>query len=368
MRYCLELSHNAWTKHDPAESAAAVARTLDLIRAADHAGFDSVWLTEDPDGWDAFAVLGAVSRQTERIRLGTGVTNPFLRHPNLIAASVATLDKLSGGRAFLGLGRGQPEWYRRALGMDVGSPLAALESAIDLLRQWWRPPHTARGREPYPVDGWERTLVPLGLPPIYLAATGERALSLAGRLADGVRFNELASPDYLRGAIATVRGAAAAAGRDPATLSFFVHPSLVITDDPERELERKKTTVAFIHALPGMDRQLQTPGIDVDRIMAEVRRHMRTEEVLARGGGFAELRRAGDLAAAKRVIPLELMERVAVVGTVEHARERLDELAELGATHVFLDIDRTARDGGSVESLLAALDLTGKSKDARHRS
>src|SRR5687767_12752219 len=104
LRYCLELSHGEWTRGDP---AAKVARTLERIRIADAAGFDSVWLTEDPDGWDAFALLGAVARQTERIRLGTGVTNPFLRHPNLIASSVATLDRLSAGRAFLGLGRGQ---------------------------------------------------------------------------------------------------------------------------------------------------------------------------------------------------------------------------------------------------------------------
>jgi len=354
LRYCLELSHSAWTNGDPAGS---VERTLDIIRTADAAGFDSVWLTEDPDGWDAFAVLGAVARQTDRIRLGTGVTNPFLRHPNLMAASVATIDRLSGGCAFLGLGRGQPEWYRNALGIRVGSPLAALEATIDLLRQWWRPPHVAHGREPFPVAGWERTLNPSGIPPIYLAATGERALDLAGRLADGVRFNELASPDFLRSAIARVRAAAVAAGRDPVALAFFVHPSLVITDDPATELERKKAMIAMIHALPGMERQLRTPGIDVDRIMAEVREHMHTADVLARGGAFAELRRAGDLAAAKRAIPLELMERVAIVGSVPHVRERLRELVAIGATHVFLDIDRAGPDHVAVKDLLSVIDI-----------
>src|SRR5262245_57842308 len=118
----LELSHQSWTRGNPQQS---VDRTLRTIRLADDAGFDSLWLTEDPDGWDAFAVLGAFARETHHIRLGTGVTNPYQRHPNLIAASVSTIDRLSNGRAFLGLGRGQPEWYRTALGMDVRSPLAA---------------------------------------------------------------------------------------------------------------------------------------------------------------------------------------------------------------------------------------------------
>src|SRR5688500_19157686 len=90
LRYCLELSHSEWEKGQP---AAAVERVFDVIRTADELSFDSVWLTEDPDGWDAFAVLGAAARQTQSIRLGTGVTNPFLRHPNLIAASISTLDR-----------------------------------------------------------------------------------------------------------------------------------------------------------------------------------------------------------------------------------------------------------------------------------
>jgi 5,10-methylenetetrahydromethanopterin reductase len=355
LQYCLELSHQDWTRGDPRERA---QRTIEVVQAADRARFDSVWLTEDPDGWDAFAVLGALSRETGWIRLGTGVTNPFLRHPNLIAASVSTIDILSGGRAFLGLGRGQPEWYRTALGMEVGSPLAAVEEAVDLLRQWWRPPHVAHGEPPFPVNGWERSLNPLSMPPIYLAATGDKMLDLAGRIADGVRFNELASPDFLRNAIGRVKRSATSAGRNPDHLSFFVHPSLVITDEPERELERKKGMMATVHALPGMERQLQTPGIDVEAIMAEVRRHMRTEEVLAHGGGFPELRRAGDLDAAKRAIPTELVDRVAVVGSPRHARARLRELLELGATHVFLDIDWLPRTSDALPSLLAEIDLS----------
>ena len=355
LRYCLELSHHDWTTGDAREK---VERTVSVVRDADQAGFDSVWLTEDPDGWDAFAVLGALSRETEQIRLGTGVTNPYIRHPNLIAASVATLDRLSGGRAFLGLGRGQLEWYRNALGMEVGSPLAVLEAAVKLLRQWWRPPHTAFGEPPFPVSGWERSLVPIGSPPIYFAAVGDKALDLAGRVADGVRFNELASPHYLRTAIERVKRSARAAGRDANALAFFAHPALAVTDEPERELARKRATIAMIHALPGMERQLESPGVDVGAIMAEVRRHMRTEQVLARGGGFPELRRAGNLAAARRAIPLDLIERVAIVGPAPYVRERLRELLGLGVTHIFLDIERIAPSAAAIRDLLAQIDVS----------
>ena len=123
MRFCLDLGHQSWTTGVAADQ---IERTIAQARAADSTGFDSVWLTEDPEGWDAFAVLAVLARETTQIRLGPGVTNPFLRHPNLIAASLATLDRISGGRAFLGLGRGQPEWYEKALGVRTVDPLAAV--------------------------------------------------------------------------------------------------------------------------------------------------------------------------------------------------------------------------------------------------
>ncbi len=92
----------------------------------------------------------------------------------------------------------------------------------------------------------------------------------------------------------------------------------------------------MIHALPGMERLLEMPGFDTEAIIAEVRRHMRTDEVLARGGGFDDLRRAGDLEAAKAAIPTELVAELALVGPANVLRQRLRALAVLGVTHVFL--------------------------------
>jgi hypothetical protein len=63
---------------------------------------------------------------------------------------------------------------------------------------------------------------------------------------------------------------------------------------------------------------------------------MRTDEVLAHGGGFPDLRAAGDLAAARRTIPVELVDRLTVVGPLPRVRARLTELAALGVSHVFV--------------------------------
>ena len=228
-----------------------------FARRADAGGIDSLWVTEDPDGWDAFALLGAMSQQTSRIRLGTGVTNPYLRHPDLMAASIATLDRLAPGRAFLGLGRGQPEWYEHGLGMEVGRPLERVEETMDLLRQWESTGVASIDGE-FRINDWKRGIHPNGRPPMYLAAAGPKALDLAGRVADGIFFNMLATPDYLAGAIERVRSTTAAAGRDPAAMSFVANPGVLVTDQPERALLGRKRFVANVLALPGMEVLLKT--------------------------------------------------------------------------------------------------------------
>ncbi len=343
MRFCLDLSHHAWMRGDPAASA---ERTLAIAEAADAGGIDAVWVTEDPEGWDAFGVLGAIAARTNRAWLGTGVANPYLRHPNLLAASLATLDRLSGGRAVLGLGRGQPEWYERALGMDRGSPLVRLDETISLIRAWQAAPHRASsppGGE-FGVRDWERQVHPLQpTPPILLAAAGPKALALAGRAADGVVVNALASETYLADAIPAVKRAAAEAGRDPDALWIVLRTAVTVTADPEPVLERLKASIALINALPGMDGMIRTPGFDTDAIVAAVRERLGTERLLAEGRGFPDLRR-GDLPGAKAAIPTALVAGLALVGDLPSVRARLARLAALGVTHVSVapPPDRTA--------------------------
>lgn len=363
LAFCIDAGPGQWAKAqasgDRQALRDAVAWTIELARIADHAGIESLWLLEDPDGWDALAVLGAIARQTERVRLGTGVTNPFYRHPSLIAASFATLDLLSDGRAFLGIGRGQAEWYAIAMGMEVGRPSRRLVETFDLLRQWWSPALRASSPEvatELAVRAWERAFRPIQAHvPIYLAAVGPVAMRIAARHADGVVFNDLSSMAFMGEAIASVRAQAEAAGRDASGLVFAARAAVTITDDPERVYEQRKSTVAMIHALPGMERLLQSEGYDVDRIVADVRAAMNTEAILARGGGFGDLRRGGDLAAAKRAIPTALMRELVVAGSVDEVRHRLRRMREIGITHVFVAAPRPGTTATELGGLIAAL-------------
>ena len=358
MRFSLELSHHLWTRDRDGQ---APQRTLDVARAADAAGIEAIWASEDPEGWDAFAILSAIAAVTERARLGISVTSPYPRHPNSLAASVATLDRLSGGRAILGLGRGQVEWHRDALGIDIGDPLAVLGETVALLRQWWQAPHRAIS----PVDGcfqirgWERVIHPVRDDvPIYLAAAGPRALDLAGATCEGVIFNAQTSTDFLRQALPRVRAAAMAAGRDPAGFSFVLQTTAAVVDTPDAErkaIDRGKNLLALVSTLPGMDRLVRTESFDVPALLDKVRATMRTRDTLAAGGGFPALRRNGDLTAARALIPDDLIRRLGIIGPLPVVREQLRTLDELGVTHVAVAPPEDATSVESWRRLLADL-------------
>ena len=314
MRFTLDLSHHPWTRD---RTQGAPRQMLDTAHAADAGGIDAIWVSEDPEGWDAFAVLSAIATVTHSAALGTSVTSPYPRHPNMLAASVATLDRLSDGRAVLGLGRGQREWHGDALGVDFGDPLAALRETIDLLRAWERPPHRAvvAARRAF-----RRPRLGADGPPGAGAACrfcsrrrDRRRTALAGAVCDGVIFNLLTSERVLRDVIPRVRAAAAAAGRDPAALWFVLRSTVTVVDSSEAEraaLDRGKNHLALVATLPGMHRLYHVDGFDVPALLDEVRAVMRTRETLAAGGGFPALRRAGDLAAARAMIPDDLIRRI----------------------------------------------------------
>jgi len=337
VRFTLDLSHHPWTRD---REGRAPRQTLLVAQAADVAGIDAIWASEDPEGWDAFAVLSAIAAVTERADLGTSVTSPYPRHPNLLAASVATLDRISGGRAVLGLGRGQAEWHRNALGIDTGDPLTALEETVALLRQWWQPPHRASSSDEghFRVRGWERVIHPRqGQVPIHLAAAGPRALDLAGAIFDGVIFNAQTSNDFRGQAIPRAWAAAKTVGRDPAKLAFVLRTTTVVADSAAAErkaIDRGKNLLALVATLPGMDRSVRAEGFDVSALLDQVRVTMGTRETLAAGGGFPALRRDGDLVAARALIPDDLIRRLGIIGPLPVVRERLRALGELGVTHV----------------------------------
>ena len=197
MRISVNVTNYSWSGGTArlAEELAAIAR------AADDAGLDTLWVSDhliqadptsvpDSEMLEAYTTLGYLAAQTERIRIGAMVTAVTYRPATLLIKAVTTLDVLSGGRAWLGLGAGYHE--DEALAMDLPLPARAerfdrLEETLGLARQMW-------SGDASPFDGRHlRPQRPVGNPlpltrphpPILVGGTGERrTLRLVAEYAD----------------------------------------------------------------------------------------------------------------------------------------------------------------------------------------
>ncbi|MEA2432984.1 MAG: hypothetical protein QOG54_441 [Actinomycetota bacterium] len=171
----------------------------DLVRyakLAEEAGFTfgvisdhfHPWIDEQGHSPFVWSVIGGIAQATERFKLGTGVTCPTIRfHPGLVAQAAATSAEMMPGRFFLGVGSGEnlnehvfgDRWPPADLRLEM------LEEAIEVIRLLWEGgTKTHRGKH-YTVENARIYTLPDELPPIYVAAAGEKAAKLAGGVGDG---------------------------------------------------------------------------------------------------------------------------------------------------------------------------------------
>jgi F420-dependent oxidoreductase-like protein len=211
VRIGLDILRFAWPG-----SPATIGPTLGRIaRDAELAGLDSLWMMDhlfqiggfgkaEDEMLEVYAALAFVAGQTERIRLGSLVTAVTYRHPGVLMKQVTTLDVLSGGRAYLGIGAGWYEEEQRGLGIPT-YPLAErferLEETLRIAHQMWASDESPFEGKHYRL---ERPLnVPNSLqrphPPILLGGAGERkTLPMVARYADACNFLDGIGHEQLR--------------------------------------------------------------------------------------------------------------------------------------------------------------------------
>lgn len=191
MKFCLSIE---------IQEGMSYAETLALTRAAEESGFDAALLAEhyypssrnlERMAGDAWVYLGALARDTTRIRLGTLVSPVTFRHPSVLAKMAATLDHLSGGRAELGLGAGWLEVEHAAYGFDFPAGprrVDLLEEQVRVIEGLWSEESFSFTGEHYRLEECRFTPRPVQRPhpPILIGgmATARRLPQLAARHAD----------------------------------------------------------------------------------------------------------------------------------------------------------------------------------------
>ncbi len=285
-------------------------RSARTARLLEELGFDTVLFPDSqnlaPEVWGQ---LMLAAQATTRVHLGPGVTNSVTRDPAVTASAALALQAESGGRAVLGIGRGDSSVQRIGKREDR---VASFERHLAALQGYLRGEAVDRGGFASRLEWLERVQAPKV--PVEVAATGPRVIEVAAIcLAVG------ADPAHLGAVLAHARAAARAAGRDPRALRYGAFVTAVIHDDVRvaRDAVRgAAASFARFSAFAGSDlARLPAPLAAAARYLREhydMRNHTRT--------GVPHTAGIGD----------EFVDWFAIAGPPEVARERFGRLAALG--------------------------------------
>ncbi|RKD95549.1 LLM class flavin-dependent oxidoreductase [Halopiger aswanensis] len=327
-----------------------VSGTVEQAKRAEAAGFDVLTLPDHlfhPTGsdeflvdppWEAFTVLGAIAQHTDSATIMPGVTDSVRRHPTELAHSTATLDRMTDGRAGLGIGAGEAFNFTPMTDIEWDDPFSQFVEAVKVIDGLWN----SRADDPFNFDGDFYGLedAHMGLdpvqeprPPIWVGGYGPSMRGFAGAVADGW-FPWIHSPEQYAADLERVLSAAEDRGRDPESIDRAVMVPTTVTDDADeaREIavERNRTTLA-----------LRPP------LLAEMGyEEIADETPIMREMAFTDEQEEQLLAAAER-IPAEAVDDVTISGDPERAIERIEAFADAGVDNLVLipvgDFDETLR-------------------------
>ncbi len=222
--------------------AQPVPRLVELARSAEALGYDDLWVADERFFREVYSCLTACAHRTERIRLGTCVTDPYSRHPALTAMAIATVDELAGGRAVLGLGAGVSGF--RELGIDTSRSATALREAVELIRRLLAGETVTVKGQQVAFHGGRLDFTPArGAVPIYVASQRAAGCRVAGRLGDGAIMQGCVAEPLLAFFRDTVRTAAREAGRDPDTIDLVARINVCVDDDARAARDVMRPTI-----------------------------------------------------------------------------------------------------------------------------
>ncbi len=300
---------------------------LEMAKYAEARGFSEIWQADTRLARDCIVMMSAFLTETKRLRLGSGVLPIWTRNPAVIAASWSTMWELGGkgpdgrGRVMLGLGA----WWEpiaSRVGVQREKPLKAMREHIEALRQLFTMEEVTYHGEFVHLDRVRLDVAfgdtsPRDIP-LYIGATGDKMLELAGEICDGVVLNYVVSVEYIRRAVALVEQGARKAGK---TLADVDRPELLVCclsdERPDLAMAEAKKLAAYYFAT---EPHIMKASGASEELLARVQAIMgwpATEE---------------DYIKAAAVIPDEVVRNIMAVGTSDECRVKVAEYIAAGVT------------------------------------
>lgn len=283
-----------------------IDKIVKLVKFAEDVGFEYAWVTDHYNNKNVYETLALVAAGTETIKIGPGVTNPYVRSPAITASAIATLDELSNGRATLGIGPGDKATFD-ALGIEWIKPVTSIKNAIVTINTLLYGEKTESGAALGGVKAVQEKI------PVYMGAQGPMMLKTAGGFSDGALINA-SNPKDFEAAVPLIKEGAEAEGKSISDIDVAAYTCTSIDNDPKKALNSAKIVVAFIAA--GSPSQV-------------LERHGLPADTNSKIGGFIN---KGDFGGAIGAVTDELMEAFSIVGTPDDFIAPIEALEKIGVT------------------------------------
>jgi 5,10-methylenetetrahydromethanopterin reductase len=323
-------------------SGETLAPVVRLAQLSEELGYETLYLGDSQMIWnDVWVALGCCAMATERIKLGTGVTNTVTRHPTVTANAIMTVNMVSEGRAVLGIGAGDSAVRTAGLNPDK---LPQMKQAIELMSALLRNEEVdAPGVNDRPAWGVERKIRIHGTErwgniPIHTAVTGLKSAAAFAEISDAVILpgHMGANAEGARAGAAAAAEGAVIGGKDPASVQVVAALNVSIDDDRGKALDRVRSaaarTIARKQYLP------DTIGVEHAEIVQAVTEAYKFYEHL-------------DLTARhQELIPDEVALKTTLGGTPQDCIDKVRELEGAGITDLALEL--TSQDEAVARTML----------------
>jgi F420-dependent oxidoreductase-like protein len=305
---------------------------LEVVRRAEQAGFESVWVAESY-GSDVVSVLAWLAPQTETINLGAAIMQVPARPPAAAAMAGATIDKLSGGRFIFGFGPSGPQVSEGWYGVPYAKPWGRTREYVEIVREIVarEGPLEHKGQHyELPLSGGEGKALKLNFHPernripIFLGAIGRKSVELAAEIADGwipIFFSVDAFEETWG---EHIEAGLAKGGRERSELE--VSPTLQVAIDGDVDTARGVVKAGLLLYFGGMGSRKTNFYVD-----------------LAHRFGFGDvadevqrLYQDGDREAAYNAITDEVADATSLIGSEEEVAERIERFRKVGVDRLIV--------------------------------
>lgn len=302
--------------------------TFSFVRRYEDAGFDGLIFFDTQNlSPECYVSLTAAAKETTTLQLGTGVTNPMTRHAAVSAAAMSTLQVVSNGRAYLGIGRGDSSLAH--LGYSPTST-GVFEEYLANLQSYLRGEEVSFASDSdvdrlnlgdHPETSRIQWLPDMSKVPVGVAATGPRVISIAARHADRIDFSLGASPERIQWGIDIAREAQQKAGME-GDIPISAYVNVVVHDDGELAWKMASVAINSQARFMSMHGKFKGPVSDSAR------------EVLSKIHSSYDMKKHG--AHGNDFVTSEFAHEFGIYGPPAYCVDRLTELVELGIDRFFL--------------------------------